>query len=152
MIKKNRHKIIEKIISENEIESQDMLLKLLMESGVEVNQSTLSRDIKEMQVMKIANSEGNYSYRLHKGGMSNSARNNNLTTYGFLRVDFSANLAVVKTRPGYAMGIAAEIDDKITREILGTVAGDDTILLIIKENISHSEVKKALSTLIGYDI
>jgi len=143
MTKQYRHKTIEKIVSENHIESQDMLLKILLEKGIEITQATLSRDIKEMHIVKAPDSNGNYSYRLHKS-QPTATVNNNLTAYGFLGVEFSGNLAVVKTRPGYAMGIASEIDDKITREILGTVAGDDTIVLIIKENISHNEVKKAL--------
>lgn len=149
MIKKDRQKIIQEIISGNHIDCQETLLKILSDKGIEVTQATLSRDIKELQIIKVADSEGNYIYKLPTNHLSLSNKGNELISFGFLGIEFSGNLGVVKTRPGYAMGIAAEIDDKITNEILGTVAGDDTILLIIRENISKNEVLKALSKLTG---
>lgn len=149
MIKKDRQKIIQEIISGNHIDCQETLLKILSDKDIEVTQATLSRDIKELQIIKVADSEGNYIYKLPTNHLSLSNKGNELISFGFLGIEFSGNLGVVKTRPGYAMGIAAEIDDKITNEILGTVAGDDTILLIIRENISKNEVLKALSKLTG---
>lgn len=149
MTKKDRHIAIEGIILKKEVESQEMLLNLLMEKGFELTQATLSRDIKEMQIVKIPNSDGKYVYQLTKEiGITQQTTPSQLSSYGFLGIEFSGNLAVVKTRPGYAMGIAAEIDEKISREIIGTVAGDDTILLILRENISQHEVINALSKFI----
>lgn len=147
MNKKERQKIIQQIISGNDIDCQETLLKILSEKGIEVTQATLSRDIKELQIIKVADSQGDYSYKLPNNHVSFSDRGNELVSFGFLGVEFSGNLGVVKTRPGYAMGIAAEIDRKITNEILGTVAGDDTILLIMKEKVTQKEVMKALSAL-----
>lgn len=147
MTKKERLYTIKQVISETRIESQDMLLKILLEKGVEVTQATLSRDIKELQIVKVPTPDKNYSYQLSKSLTSQIAETNNLVLYGFINIEFSGNLAVIKTRPGYAMGIASDIDKKITEEIIGTVAGDDTIILVIKENISRSEVLKALSKL-----
>lgn len=149
MIKKERQKIIQEIISDNHIDCQETLLKILSDKGIEVTQATLSRDIKELQIIKVADSDGNYIYKLPTNRLPLTNKGNELISFGFLGIEFSGNLGVVKTRPGYAMGIAAEIDDKITNEILGTVAGDDTILLIIRENISKNEVLKALSKLTG---
>jgi len=149
MNKKERQRIIRQIISGNHIDCQETLLKLLFEKGVEVTQATLSRDIKELQIIKVANFEGNYVYKLSTNHLPLSNRGNELISFGFLGIEFSGNLGVVKTRPGYAMGIAAEIDHKITDEILGTVAGDDTILLIIREKVTQNEVLKALSKLTG---
>ena len=71
-----------------------------------------------------------------------------MSSFGFISIEFSGNLAVMKTRPGYAMAIAGEIDRRANEYILGTVAGDDTILLIPKDNISRKEVLKSLSTFI----
>ena len=147
MTKKERLYTIKQVISETRIESQDMLLKILLEKGVEVTQATLSRDIKELQIVKVPTPDKNYSYQLSKSLASQIGETNNLVLYGFINIEFSGNLAVIKTRPGYAMGIASDIDKKITEEIIGTVAGDDTIILVIKENISRSEVLKALSKL-----
>ena len=141
MTKKNRHTAIKEIILAQEIESQEMLLNLLVSKGFELTQATLSRDIKEMQIVKMPTSLGKYVYQLTKETVSPQQA---ISSYGFLGIEFSGNLAVVKTRPGYAMGIAAEIDEKISREIIGTVAGDDTILLIIRENITKEEVRLAL--------
>lgn len=147
MTKKERHKTIKEVIANQTIESQEMLLKTLITKGIDVTQATLSRDIKELQIIKTPTPEGNYIYRLTNNEAIPTITPNNLTAYGFLGIEFSGNLAVVKTRPGYAMGIAGEIDKKITNEIIGTVAGDDTILLIIREHITHDVVMKALSAL-----
>ena len=67
---------------------------------------------------------------------------------GFISIDFSFNIAVVNTRPGYASSLAYDIDMHNFYEILGTIAGDDTIMLVIREGCTHSEVKKALSHVI----
>jgi transcriptional regulator of arginine metabolism len=67
---------------------------------------------------------------------------------GFISIDFSANLAVIKTRPGYASSLAYDIDTHNFNEILGTIAGDDTILLVMREGCSHTGLKNALSLII----
>lgn len=147
MNKKERHKIIIEILATLPIESQETLLRILQTKGIEVTQATLSRDIKELQVIKTPTADGSYLYKLNNNIPIPTVSSANLTAYGLLNIEFSGNLAVVKTRPGYAMGIAGEIDKKITNEIIGTVAGDDTILLIIREHISHQVVMDALVAL-----
>ena len=69
---------------------------------------------------------------------------------GFVSIKFSGNLAVIKTRPGYASSLAYDIDNRDFHEILGTIAGDDTILLVIREGIEQREVVRALSSIIPY--
>lgn len=145
MSKKERQNVISKIISSNQVDNQEKLINLLQEKGVVITQATLSRDIKEMQIVKVPTIDGNYAYQLPKHPFSPIIDDDKLTSFGFISINFSGNLAVIKTRPGYAMGIAGEIDKKITKEILGTVAGDDTILLIIRENITHQQLLEALS-------
>lgn len=143
MGKTNRHKIIKDIVISSEIASQDTLLTLLINRGVEVTQATLSRDIKELKIVKAPNPNGDYIYQYTD--MNNQTEENlSLVVFGFVSIDFSGQLAVIKTRPGYAMGIAGEIDNKASDTILGTVAGDDTILLIPRENVKRDEVLKAL--------
>ncbi len=148
MTKKERQKIIREIISSQQIESQEILLNILTAKGFELTQATLSRDIKEMKIVKVP-IDGNYIYQLSQNIVAGNDGISHLSAYGFLGIEFSGNLAVVKTRPGYAMGIAAEIDEKIQNEIIGTVAGDDTILLIIRENVTQHEAKNALNKIIG---
>ncbi|HMM02663.1 MAG: arginine repressor [Dysgonomonas sp.] len=147
MTKKYRHKIIREVLQTNDVNSQDMLLKLLMDKGFELTQATLSRDIKELKIVKVPTAKGNYVYQFSES-MHTLEEEMPLSSFGFVDIEFSGQLAVIKTRPGYAMAIAGEIDRRATRYILGTVAGDDTILLIPRENISREEVIASLSEFI----
>lgn len=148
MSKRNRHKIIQSILREEEIANQDTLLNKLMHKGFELTQATLSRDMKELKIVKAPTTSGVYCYQLASDIQPMEEDTEPLTTLGFISMEFSGQLAVIKTRPGYAMAIAAEIDKKATEHILGTVAGDDTILLIPRENITREEVINSLSTFI----
>ena len=123
-----------------------MLLNILLDKGVEVTQATLSRDMRELKIAKIPMANGSSIYRQAlRTEVAEKESPSVISAHGFIRIDFSGQLAVVKTRPGYAMGIAAEIDAKSSGTILGTVAGDDTILVIPKENISKEEILGSLS-------
>ncbi len=147
MTKKYRHKIIQEILQSNEVSSQEMLLKILTDRGFDVTQATLSRDIKELKIVKVPTAIGSYAYRL-SGAMPDVQEEIPVSSFGFVSIEFSGQLAIVKTRPGYAMAIAGEIDGRASQYILGTVAGDDTILLIPRENINKEEVIASLSTFI----
>ncbi|GAB6008590.1 arginine repressor [Dysgonomonas reticulitermitis] len=147
MTKKYRQKIIKEILQSNEVASQEMLLKILADKGFELTQATLSRDIKELKIIKMPTAGGNYAYRL-SGTTQDIQAEIPVSSFGFVSIEFSGQLAVVKTRPGYAMAIAGEIDGRASQYILGTVAGDDTILLIPRENINKEEVIASLSTFI----
>lgn len=147
MTKRFRHKIIKEVLQANEINSQDMLLKILTEKGFELTQATLSRDIKELKIVKAPTSKGTYTYQLSEAKVT-TTEESPLSSFGFVGIEFSGQLAIIKTRPGYAMAIAGEIDNKASKYILGTVAGDDTILIIPKENVSREEVIASLSTFI----
>lgn len=148
MSKPNRHKAIEEIITTRQISSQEELLSLLIEKGFELTQATLSRDIKELQIVKMPTANGDYAYRRPSVAISSQEDTSSLSNFGFVSIEFSGQLAVIKTRPGYAMAIAGEIDAKAKETILGTVAGDDTILLIPRENISREEVSASLASFI----
>lgn len=148
MGKKNRHTTIKEIILSEDITNQDMLLNSLIVKGFDVTQATLSRDIKELKIIKAPTTRGNYAYQLADAVVNSAENRMPLSSFGFLGIEFSGQLAVIKTRPGYAMAIAGEIDSKANQTILGTVAGDDTILLIPKDNISREEVLASLSSFI----
>ncbi len=147
--KEQRLKAIEKLVRENKISNQEQLLKLLANKGFSLTQATLSRDIREMKIIKNPVGES-YEYQLPPTQESKRQQEPviQLSAIGFISLDFSGNLAVLRTRPGYAMGIAGEIDEKASKVILGTVAGDDTVLIIPRENVSRNEVKIALSQFI----
>lgn len=148
-----RHQIIKDIISNSSIGSQDDLLQELTAKGFSLTQATLSRDLKSMKVIKQANEQGEYQYILPSNlqraeSTQQTPADNLFAQKGFLSIDFSGNMAVLKTRPGYAAGIASDIDGKSYAEVLGTIAGDDTILLILRENVSRETVLDVLSTTI----
>lgn len=145
MTKTYRQRIIKEVLQTNEVNSQDMLLKILTDRGFELTQATLSRDIKELKIIKVPTPRGSYTYQLSETIPGIKEDVPPLSSFGYLTLQFSGQLAVMKTRPGYAMAIAGEIDNKAAQYILGTVAGDDTILLIPKENISREEIIEILS-------
>ncbi|WP_255491306.1 arginine repressor [Dysgonomonas sp. ZJ279] len=149
MTKQYRHKIITEVVRNNDIISQDMLLNILTEKGFELTQATLSRDIKELKIIKVPTPKGSYAYRFSESIPSLQEEIEvSFSSFKFVSIEFSGSLAVVKTRPGYAMAIAGEIDRKASECIIGTIAGDDTILLVPREGIKREEVIKSLSQFI----
>ena len=151
--KNNRLDAIKMIISSKEIGSQEELLQELTKEGFRLTQATLSRDLKQLKVAKAASMNGNYVYVLPNNTMykrmtKQQSASEMMMYNGFVSIEFSANLAVVKTRPGYASRLAYDIDMHNCYEILGTIAGDDTILLVVREGCTHAEVRMALSDII----
>ena len=137
---------IRKIVQTEVIRSQDDLLNALARSGFDVTQATLSRDIKHLNVIKQHDGSGLYVYTLSEAIVS---AENAVIDIERLNIEFSGSLAVIKTRPGYAMGIASDIDTSGLREILGTIAGDDTILIIPREGYTREQVTVALTRFIN---
>jgi transcriptional regulator of arginine metabolism len=141
------------IISSKEIGSQEELLQELAKEGFQLTQATLSRDLKQLKVAKAASMNGNYVYVLpnntmYKRMVDPQSASEMLRHNGFISIEFSNNVAVIKTRPGYASSLAFDIDDSKFHEIIGTIAGDDTIILIIREGCSKTSVKQALAHVI----
>ena len=147
--KSDRLDTIKMIISSQEIRLQEELMQELEKEGFNVTQATLSRDLKQLKVAKAANSEGNYVYVLPNDIMYRRTSKQNasemLMENGFVSLDVSANIAVIHTRPGYASSMAYDIDNRHHKNILGTIAGDDTIIMVVRENISKEEILKVLS-------
>ncbi len=144
--------LIRKIISDEVIGSQDELQIRLQELGCEVTQATLSRDLKSMHVTKASDDQNGYVYRLAgneqvSGESASALLQRDYMADGVAGIEFSSNLGVVKTLPGYANSVAILIDKVNPYEILGTVAGDDTILLIMREGIGRSDVIQVLKSI-----
>ncbi|MDD4515237.1 arginine repressor [Massilibacteroides sp.] len=146
--KQERLKAIRHIIETQDIESQEELLQLLNEQGYSTTQATLSRDIRQLKIAKI-HANGSYVYRFPGHAVTQQTQTQNKSTQPYPNIEFSGNLAVVKTPPGYAMGIAYDIDTHAPEEIVGTIAGDDTILIIPREGYSRENVAKALERFIN---
>jgi len=129
------------------------LLTALKNEGFQLTQATLSRDLKQLKVAKAATMRGNYVYVLPNDTMykrvttPHSIREMQQVP-GFLSINFSGNIGVIKTRPGYASSIAYNIDNNHIDEILGTIAGDDTIFIVVKQGFAKEEVIRALSVVV----
>jgi transcriptional regulator of arginine metabolism len=141
--KTQRLSIIRKIIRTESVSSQEELIALLEENGVSVTQSTLSRDLKFMQVAKVPHKEKGYIYVLPNTTLTDHYVSTNITE-NILRIDFSGNLCVITTKPGYASAISVPIDSKGIAEVLGTIAGDNTILLILREGFDMNSLMEQL--------
>jgi transcriptional regulator of arginine metabolism len=151
--KEERLKTILKLVQSYSLSNQEDVLFLLQKKGFYVTQATLSRDIKQLKIIKSPDINGIYiytvpdstNYQFKSAGTEESS--DELIRSGFLSLDFSDKLAVIKTRPGYAMGIASDIDSRASHAILGTIAGDDTILLIPREGFDRKQIIDALKKL-----
>ncbi len=139
---------IRKIIQQGNVHSQERLLSALKEKGFELTQATLSRDLKMLQVAKVPHPAKGYVYTIPESeretAPSSEPSRVNYLADGFQDIQFSGNLAVVRTLPAYANSIASVIDTAKSWEIIGTVAGDDTILIIQREGISKNDLMQAL--------
>lgn len=134
--KGQRHIKIREIIVNNDIETQDELVDYLKNAGYNVTQATVSRDIKELHLVKVPLLDGRYKYSLPADQRFNPLQKlkRNLMD-AFVRIDHAGNLLVMKTLPGNAMSIGALIDNLDWEEILGTICGDDTILIIDRKSV-----------------
>ena len=152
-VKTNRLEALRLIISSQQLGSQDELLNALQKEGFKLTQATLSRDLKQLKVAKAASMSGNYVYVLPNETMYKRVSTPNsiremMRVPGFISINFSGNMGIITTRPGYASSIAWNIDNSDVPEILGTIAGDDTIFIVIKEGVKHQQVVEALSDIV----
>lgn len=151
--KNERIETIKMLISSKELGSQEEVLKALKDEGYKVTQATLSRDLKQLKVAKAASMNGAYVYVLpnetmYKRVTTPRTAKEMLQHSGFISVNFASNICVIKTRPGYASSIAYNIDNCHIPYILGTIAGDDTIILVIKEGTPKKAVIEELGVVI----
>ncbi|GAB7386841.1 arginine repressor ArgR [Bacillaceae bacterium] len=133
MSKAQRHIKIREIIAHHDIETQDELVDHLKKAGFDVTQATVSRDIKELHLVKVPTKDGRYKYSLPADQRFNPLQKlKRALVDSFVSIDWAENLIVLKTLPGNAMAVAALIDNLEWQEIVGTIGGDDTILIICR--------------------
>jgi transcriptional regulator of arginine metabolism len=133
MNKGQRHVKIREIITGNEIDTQDELVDRLRNEGYNVTQATVSRDIKELHLVKVPMQDGRYKYSLPSDQRVNPLNKLRRTLKdSFISIDFADHLIVMKTMPGNANAVGALIDNLDWEEIMGTICGDDTILIICR--------------------
>lgn len=152
--KRERLSALKTLLTTMAVGSQEELLRALEQHGFRPTQATLSRDLKQLRVVKTAGLDGRYIYMLPRetsyrrvepvvGDTGVSAANE-----GFVSITFSGNMAVVRTRPGYASSIAYNIDRAGISDILGTIAGDDTIFIVVRGGVTDEQVTRSLSSII----
>ncbi len=132
-MKKGRQAEIIKIIERQNVETQQELAQLLIDAGFDVTQATVSRDIKALKLSKVPAGNGHQKYVLLRNDEKHlSAKYVNVLKEGFVSMDMAQNILVVKTVSGMAMAVAAAIDNLKYPEIVGSIAGDDTIMMAIR--------------------
>lgn len=135
-MKISRQEAIIQIISENDVETQEELQKLLLDKGFNTTQATISRDIKALQIGKITYNGNRHKY-IVKAVASGAEKNDSykhILGNGITSIDYANNIIVVKTVSGMAMAVGAAIDNLEISGIMGCIAGDDTIFLAIKDS------------------
>ena len=158
---KNRRKRVEvivDIIKNHCVSSQEELSRMLSEKGFNVTQATLSRDLKMLHTTKVPTDRGTDMYVLPD---SNSLKDKLLAAgqiemnanyqSGFVSLAISGNMAVIKTRNGYAPGLAYDIDISNSKDILGTIPGSNTIFAVMREGMTHDEIRESLSRFLPLD-
>ncbi len=153
MNKSDRLAALRLVILNNEFSSQDEVIQAMARQGIIVTQSTLSRDMKQLKVAKTSTPDGNYAYALpnetaYRRQHRPQPAMDMLPSPGFKSIQFSGNMAVIRTRPGFASSIASNIDSAALKDVIGTIAGDDTIFLVIREGAMHLDVVDELTAII----
>ncbi len=141
--KQERQRLISELVRKHQVTSQDMLSSLMEQRGFRVAQATLSRDVRELKISKVQDAEGFY-YRLSSPSEGARPSGQAGRSDSIESVEFSWPLAVVRPRPGHAGMVAAILDGMKFREVMGTIAGDDTILVILRTGFSQEGVEASL--------
>lgn len=147
-MKNARHEKIVELISQNVVETQEELSQLLKQSGFNVTQATVSRDIRELKLIKTPTHDSKSRYsRSKENHEAKTSIQKNLLAASVSSVDFAGNITVVKTIAGMAQGAAAAIDAMHFDSIVGCVAGDDTIIIVMRTEQSAKELKEKIENL-----
>ena len=149
-MKIKRHSKIIELIQQRNIETQEELADLLNAEGFQVTQATVSRDIRELKLTKVADSDGLQKYiALQSGETRLVEKYIRVLTDGFLSMDMAKNILVVKTVSGMAMAVAAALDAMDWNEIVGCIAGDDTIMCAIRSEEETLLVMKKIEKIVN---
>ena len=150
-MKKGRQEKIIELITKYEIETQDELMEFLGEEGYVVTQATVSRDIRDLDLVKVAMPGGTYKYvvsHMSQKPVKNTSPLGHAISDTVLSVNFAQNIVVLKTTPGMAQAVAIVIDRIPDTEILGCVAGDDAILVVTRDDCVAVSLRDRLADLI----
>ena len=144
----NRLAVVKELIRNNRIDNQETLLSMLKVEGFTVTQATLSRDLKMLKVGKISDGWSGYYYSLPENDLVSESEKSYIQDVrrGIISIEFSGNFGVVKTRPGHANSVGIALGILAIPEILGTLAGDDTIFVILREGMTKEDLLESFKT------
>lgn len=149
-MKKRRQAKILELIANNDIETQEELQEYLLKYGFEVTQATISRDIKELRLVKDLSSKGRYVYSTGKKRKNNvTYRAGGIFSESIISIDYALNTIVIKCFAGMANAACAAIDSMENDEVLGTIAGDDTIFMLCRTEETASEFTAKLRDMLN---
>ena len=148
-MKKKRHSKLIEIIQNNVIETQEQIADMLNEAGFKVTQATVSRDIRELRLTKRATPDGRHKYVFVQDSAGMTDKYADVLRAGFISMDSAQNILVIRTVSGMAMAVAAAIDALEFEEVVGCIAGDDTIMAAIRTTPDVQKVMKALNEMIS---
>lgn len=136
MTKFQRHARIMELIENNAIETQEELTAMLSDMGFKVTQATVSRDIKALHIIKTIGQDGKYRYSVNtkEEEVKATAKFHDILNGIVVNIAAAGNIVVIKTYPGMAQAAAAAIDAIIFKDIVGSIAGDDTVFIVVKDN------------------
>jgi len=137
-MKNRRHELILEIISEQSVGTQELLIELLAEHGIKATQATLSRDIQQLNLVKQRDENGEFRYALPAA----AAEEKSLFEEAVVSVDYAMNTIVLKCRAGMAQGTCAAIDSVNHQGVVGTIAGDDTIFILVRTEDDAKKLSK----------
>lgn len=133
MRKKERHRLIARLLNERDIQKQEEFVELLKERGAVVTQATISRDIKEMKLVKVPSTQGGYRYSVPKETNEDVfTKMDKMLRAAFVSVDKMDKFVILKTLPGNASALANLIDKRFTQELFGILNDDDNVLMIAR--------------------
>lgn len=140
-MKYDRHAKILEMIENNIVETQEDLADRLKAAGFDVTQATVSRDIKELRLIKVMAENGSYKYAsINAQGSNISSKHRTIFAQSVVKLDYAGNIMVIKTLSGMAQAAAAAIDAMDWPEIVGCIAGDDTIMVVVKSEENAREL------------
>lgn len=149
-MKYERHAMIIEIIMNHDVETQDDLAGKLREMGMEVTQATVSRDIKELRLVKVMSDNGRYKYAPMESGTSGiSEKLIKVFRESFKSCDYANNIVIVKTLPGMAQAAASAVDSMKSSGVAGTIAGDDTVMIVCRAEIMAEELTKKFERMVS---
>ncbi len=149
-MKKARHEAILDLIEKEEIGTQDLLMQKLNDMGYAVTQATISRDIKALKLIKSPANNGQYKYvYVSNEAEDRSQKYQSIIGHAVVSVDYAGNMAVIKCYAGMAQAACAAVDCLISDKVIGTLAGDDTIFALCKDEVSANEFKRKIEKIVS---